>query len=147
MRAQIRSKIFRIGIVILLILYYIQFDFIEARKTYLVKETRRHRHTINKISHKNFQMNATLNDMRRRNNGQPTSPLTRPRVSEIYNYTITDTWPYYNTSEVYNVTERDPENTTYEYIKPYTPTPYIYYSRPSYTTAWCSHGPDDVQHN
>ena len=60
-------------------------------------------------------------------------------------YTVSDTWPYYNTSETYNVTIREPEpEYHYEYHEPYTMSPYIYYRRPAYTNAWCTMGPDDI---
>lgn len=85
--------------------------------------------------------------MRKRLHGHPTSPLERPRVSEIYNYTINDEWPYYNTSEIYNVTIREPENVTYDYNGPQILYPVNYYSKPSFTNAFCTKGPDDVQHN
>ena len=87
--------------------------------------------------------------MRRRKQGQPASPLvTRPRVGEIFDFEINDEWPYYNTSENYNVTIRDPQNITYNYTAPVAVTPhYIRYTRPSFTDAWCTLGPDDIQHN
>ena len=85
--------------------------------------------------------------MRKRRQGHPTSPLASPRVGELFPYTINDEWPWYNTSETYNVTIRDPEERGYNYTAPTVVYPRTYYSRPSYDEAYCTQGPDDIQHN
>ena len=69
------------------------------------------------------------------------------------NYTINDEWPYFNTSEAYNFTDRIFWADNYTYANPATLSNLTelnetnYYTRPTYTNAWCSKGADDVQHN
>jgi len=65
----------------------------------------------------------------------------------LFNYTINDEWPYFNTSESYNFTDRIYWADNYTYTNPATYTETNYYTRPSYLNAWCSKGADDVQHN
>ena len=58
------------------------------------------------LNSSNIFINSTLNELRKRKKGHPTSPLTRPRVGELLPVTILDEWPWYNTSETYNLTKR-----------------------------------------
>ena len=99
------------------------------------------------LNSSNIFINSTLNEIRKRSKKQPTSPLNRPRVEELRPHTINDEWPWYNTSETYNVTEREIEEEGYDYRGPQAVHHTTYYSRPAYDKALCTQGPDDIQHN
>ena len=92
----------------------------------------------------NLFLNKTLEDALRKVQGRPSSPLRQnPRVQQDFNDTIDKDW----TDEDFDIVPRDPENITYTYDAPLVLNSSIYYTRPSYTNAFCTNGPDDVQHN
>lgn len=89
----------------------------------------------------NFFLNKTLEDAIRKEEGHASSPLRKdPRVLQDFNDTIDTEW----TDEDFDIVPRDPENITYTYDAPQVLDSTLYYTRPSYTDAFCSYGPDDV---